>query len=43
MHPTFDIEALRTMVVGTELKSFARAALQLGRSQSAISMQLKKP
>lgn len=42
MHPTFDIEALRTMVVGTELKSFARAALQLGRSQSAISMQLKK-
>src|SRR6185312_4252978 len=36
------MDALRTMVVGTELKSFARAAVQLGRSQSAISMQLKK-
>jgi DNA-binding transcriptional LysR family regulator len=30
------------MVVGTELKSFARAAAQLGRSQSAVSMQLRK-
>jgi DNA-binding transcriptional LysR family regulator len=38
----FDMDALRTMVVGTELKSFARAAAQLGRSQSAVSMQLKK-
>lgn len=36
------MDALRTMVVGTELKSFARAASQLGRSQSAVSMQLKK-
>jgi DNA-binding transcriptional LysR family regulator len=42
MRPTFDMDALRTMVVGTELKSFARAASTLGRSQSAISMQLKK-
>lgn len=42
MRPTFDMDALRTMVVGTELRSFARAASQLGRSQSAISMQLKK-
>ena len=42
MRPTFDMDALRTMVVGTELGSFARAASQLGRSQSAISMQLKK-
>ncbi|HLI22910.1 MAG TPA: LysR substrate-binding domain-containing protein [Stellaceae bacterium] len=42
MRPTFDIDALRAMVVGTELKSFARAAAQLGRSQSAVSMQLKK-
>ena len=42
MRPTFDMDALRTMVVGTELKSFARAASQLGRSQSAVSMQLKK-
>jgi DNA-binding transcriptional LysR family regulator len=30
------------MVVGIELGSFARAAAQLGRSQSAVSMQLKK-
>ena len=42
MRPHFDIEALRTMVVGTELGSFARAAVQLGRSQSAVSIQLKR-
>lgn len=42
MTSSFDIEALRTMVTGTELGSFARAALHLGRSQSAVSMQLKK-
>ncbi|MGH8326358.1 MAG: LysR family transcriptional regulator [Steroidobacteraceae bacterium] len=42
MRPTFDMDALRTMVVGTELGSFARAASQLGRSQSAVSMHLKK-
>lgn len=42
MRPTFDLNALRTMVVGTELGSFARAAGELGRSQSAVSMQLKK-
>src|SRR3954452_21822375 len=42
MRPTFDIDALRTIVVGTELGSFARAAVQLGRSQSAVSMQLKR-
>lgn len=42
MRLTFDVDALRTMVVGTELGSFARAAAQLGRSQSAVSMQLKK-
>ena len=42
MRPSFDIEALRVMVVGSELGSFARAANQLGRSQSAVSMQLKR-
>jgi DNA-binding transcriptional LysR family regulator len=42
MKPVFDIEAMRTMVVGTDLGSFARAAAQLGRSQSAVSMQLKR-
>lgn len=42
MNIALDMDALRTMVVGTDMKSFARAASQLGRSQSAISMQLKK-
>lgn len=42
MNKNFDIDALRAMVVGIELQSFARAATQLCRSQSAISMQLKK-
>jgi DNA-binding transcriptional LysR family regulator len=42
MRTTFDMDALRTIVTGTDLQSFARAAQQLGRSQSAISMQLKK-
>ncbi len=38
----FDLNALRTIVVGAKLGSFAQAARQLGRSQSAVSMQLKK-
>src|SRR5205807_5239966 len=42
MRPTFDMDALRTLLTGIELGSFARAASQLGRSQSAVSMQLKK-
>lgn len=42
MRPSFDMDALRTMVLGAELGSFTRAAAQLGRSQSAISMQLRK-
>lgn len=42
MKPAFDIAALRAVVAGIELRSFARAAAQLGRSQSAVSMQLKK-
>ena len=42
MNYNFDMDALRTMVVGMELGNFSRAAAHLGRSQSAISMQLKK-
>jgi len=42
MSLTFDLNALRTVVIGAKLGSFARAAKHLGRSQSAISMQLKK-
>lgn len=42
MLASFDIDALRAVVAGIEQGSFARAANELGRSQSAISMQLKK-
>ncbi|MEQ5777281.1 LysR family transcriptional regulator [Thalassospira sp. NFXS8] len=42
MNPAFDIDALRAIVTGNDLGSFAQAAIHLGRSQSAISMQLKK-
>jgi DNA-binding transcriptional LysR family regulator len=37
-----DMDVLRTFVTGFDLGSFARAADQLGRSQSAISTQLRK-
>lgn len=37
-----DMDVLRTFVTGTEMGSFAKAAARLGRSQSAISLQLKK-
>jgi len=38
----FDMDALRTMVVGVELGGFAHAAVRLNRSPSAVSMQLRK-
>lgn len=37
-----DMDVLRSFVTGTELGSYAKAADRLGRSQSAISLQLKK-
>lgn len=37
-----DLDALRSLVTGVELGTFARAAERLGRSTSAISAQLKK-
>jgi DNA-binding transcriptional LysR family regulator len=37
-----DMDVLRTFVIGFELGSFAKAAERLGRSQSAISTQLRK-
>ncbi|WP_448651011.1 LysR substrate-binding domain-containing protein [Pseudomonas fluorescens] len=40
--PTFDLDVLRTFVLGVELNSFAKAADRLGRSTSAVSAQLKK-
>ncbi|MES2069233.1 MAG: LysR substrate-binding domain-containing protein [Pseudomonadota bacterium] len=39
---TFDLDVLRSFVVGVELGSFAKAAERLGRSTSAVSAQLKK-
>lgn len=38
----FDIRGLRAMVVGVDLGGFTHAARRLNRSQSAISMQLRK-
>jgi DNA-binding transcriptional LysR family regulator len=37
-----DMDVLRTFVTGFELGSFTRAADRLGRSQSAVSTQLRK-
>lgn len=39
---TFDLEALRTLSVGMQLGSFAKAAERLSRSTSAVSAQLRK-
>lgn len=39
---TFDLDALRSFVLGAELGSFAQAAERLARSTSAVSAQLKK-
>lgn len=38
----FDLDVLRSFVIGMELGSFARAAERLGRSTSAVSAQLRK-
>ena len=37
-----DLDVLRTFVTGLDLGSYAKAADRLGRSQSAISLQLRK-
>ena len=39
---TFDLDALRSFVVGIELGGFAKAADRLGRSTSAVSAQLRE-
>lgn len=41
-HTNLDMDVLRTFTLGFELGSFARAADRLGRSQSAVSGQLRK-
>src|ERR1700756_3141278 len=38
----FDMDALRTMVVGVDLGGSSHAAMRLSRSPSAVSMQLRK-
>lgn len=40
--PNFDIAVLRTLIAVDELGSFARAAARVGRSESAVSLQLKR-
>lgn len=40
--PNFDVAALRSLVAGIDLGSFARAADRVGRSTSAVSAQLRK-
>lgn len=42
MRINLDMDVLRTFATGIELGSFAKAAERLGRSQSAISTQLRK-
>ena len=42
MNQTLDLDILRTFVTGHDLGSFAAAAERLGRSQSALSLQLRK-
>lgn len=37
-----DMDVLRTFVTGIDLGSFAKAADRLGRSPSAVSLQLRK-
>ena len=39
---SFDLEVLRSLALGVELGTFARAAERLGRSTSAVSAQMKK-
>ena len=41
-HIDFDVLALRSLVAGIELGSFARASERIGRSTSAISAQIRK-
>jgi DNA-binding transcriptional LysR family regulator len=42
LNRNLDMEALRALVVVADLASFSNAALQLGRTQSAVSLQIKR-
>src|SRR5215831_1491503 len=39
---TLDLDVLRTVVIAAQLGSFSRAAKEVGRSQGAVSQQLKR-
>lgn len=41
-NPDLDIHLLRAFVAVAELKSFTRAAVRLNRTQSAVSMQVRR-
>ncbi|TES62674.1 LysR family transcriptional regulator, partial [Burkholderia cepacia] len=40
--PNFDVAALRSLVAGVDLGSFAKAADRVARSSSAVSAQIRK-
>jgi len=42
MTANLDLDLLRTLATGVELGNFARAATRLGRTQSAVSLQLRR-
>src|ERR1700744_2924951 len=42
MPTTLDIDTLRSLITIIDLKSFSQAAERLGRSQSAISLQISR-
>ncbi|MBF5009566.1 LysR family transcriptional regulator [Burkholderia pseudomultivorans] len=42
VRPNFDIAALRSLVAGVDLGSFAKAADRVARSSSAVSAQIRK-
>jgi DNA-binding transcriptional LysR family regulator len=42
VEPGLDLDALRTFILGMDLGSYQAASIKLGRSQAALSAQLKK-
>jgi DNA-binding transcriptional LysR family regulator len=42
MGPNLDLDTLRTLVVATEVGGFGHAAKRLGRTASAVSLQMKR-
>lgn len=41
-HTTLDLDTLRTLVTATELGGYGQAAARLGRTPSAVSLQMKR-